>query len=59
MSVRSSFNEFALFIGSLIAGFIIKEDADGSLLHYEQVGYIAIVMSVFAVILARRLKLKA
>ena len=59
MSVRSSANEFALFLGSLIAGSIIKEQEDGSLQHYEYVGYIAIIMSILAILMSRTLKLKA
>lgn len=58
MSVRSSANEFALFLGSLIAGSIIKEQEDGSLLHYEYVGYFTIFMSIVAILLSRTLKLK-
>lgn len=59
MSIRSSFNELALFVGSLIAGMIIDERSDGSLIHYERVGYVAIIMSILAIFLARRLRLKA
>lgn len=59
MSVRASVNEFALFIGSLIAGAIIVTKEDGSLLNYEYVGYVAIIMSILAVIISRQLKLKA
>lgn len=59
MSVRSAVNEFALFLGSLIAGLIIDKNEDGSLLHYEYVGYVAIIMSIMAIIISRQLKLKA
>jgi len=59
MSVRSSVNEFALFLGSLIAGAIIETNEDGSLLHYEYVGYVAIFMSILSIIISRQLKLKA
>ncbi len=56
MSVRQSVNEAALFISSLIAGFIVIENPDGSLGHYEYVGYLAIGMSIIAVLLASRLR---
>jgi len=59
MSVRSAVNEFALFLGSLIAGLIIDTNEDGSLLNYEYVGYVAIIMSIIAIIISRQLKLKA
>lgn len=56
MSIRQSFNEAALALSSFVAGFIIVEDTDGSLLHYDWVGYFAIFMSVVAIFVARRLK---
>ncbi|MCB9048151.1 MAG: MFS transporter [Lewinellaceae bacterium] len=57
MSVRSSVQEMALALSSLVAGLIITENGDGSLGNYQYVGYIAIVMSLVAVALAWRLKL--
>ena len=58
MSFRASANQGALFISSLIAGAIIGINEDESLVNYEIVGYIAIVMSIVAIIMARKLKLK-
>lgn len=58
MSFRASANQGALFISSLIAGAIIGTNEDESLTNYEVVGYIAIVMSIVAIIMARKLKLK-
>jgi predicted MFS family arabinose efflux permease len=58
MSFRASANQGALFISSLIAGAIIGTNEDESLINYEIVGYIAIVMSLVAIIMARKLKLK-
>lgn len=56
MSIRQSFNEAALALSSFVAGLIVVEDSDGSLLNYELVGYFAIFMSVVAVLVASRLK---
>ena len=56
MSVRSSFREAGLFFGSLTAGTIISENADGTLAGFEIVGYFTIGMSIAAVFLARKLK---
>ena len=58
MSFRASANQGALFVSSLIAGAIIGTNEDESLINYEIVGYIAIVMSLVAIIMARKLKLK-
>ncbi len=56
MSVRASFNQMALAIGSFMAGMIVTENPDGSLANYQYVGYIAIVMSILAVVIAWRLR---
>jgi len=56
MSVRSSFREAGLLLGSLAAGELITENADGTLAGFEIVGYFTIGMSVLAVFIARRLK---
>lgn len=58
MSIRSSANELALFLASFVGGMIVEENTDGSLNHYQYVGYIAIIMSIVAIIIAQRLKLK-
>ncbi len=56
MSIRQSVNELALFLSTVIAGFIITEDADGKLEHYELLGYFTIVMSIVAVYAANRIR---
>ena len=56
MSIRGSINQLALGLASLVAGLIVKEQADHSLINYQYVGYFAIVMSIVAIGLARRLK---
>lgn len=56
MSIRQSINELALFLSTVIAGFIITEDADGRLEHYELLGYFTIVMSIVAVYAASRIR---
>lgn len=56
MSVRTSVNNMALGLASTLAGFIVVERPDHSLGNFEWVGYIAIAMSLLAVLLAWRLK---
>jgi predicted MFS family arabinose efflux permease len=56
MSVRTSINQAAMGSASFIAGMIITENGDESLGNYEIVGYIAIVMSLLAILLAWKLK---
>lgn len=59
MSIRSSINEAALALSSILAGFIVGEAADGSLINYAYVGYIAMAMSLLAIVFARRIRMIA
>jgi len=56
MSVRTSINQAAMGAASFLAGMIITENSDESLGNYEIVGYIAIAMSLLAILLAWKLK---
>lgn len=56
MSMRQSVNEMALAGSSFLAGMIIVERPDGSLGNYHYVGYLAILMSMLAMVLAWRLR---
>ncbi len=56
MSVRSSFREAGLLLGTLTAGELITKNPDGTLAGFEIVGYFTIGMSILAVFLARKLK---
>lgn len=56
MSLRSSANELALALSSMIAGAIVIEDkATGMLLNYEWVGYVAVGMTILSVWLGSKL----
>ncbi|MEL6941834.1 MAG: MFS transporter, partial [Bacteroidota bacterium] len=56
MSVRNSINEAALAASSFLAGLIVVENEAGELEYYNYVGYLAIVMSILAILIARRIK---
>lgn len=56
MSVRTSVNNMALGLASAISGFLIIERPDGTLGHFEQAGYVAIFMSLAAIVFAWRLR---
>lgn len=56
MSIRQSINEMALFFSTVVAGFIITEDASGKLDGYQYLGYFTMVMSVLAIAAASRIK---
>ena len=56
MSLRSSANELALALASMIAGAIVIEDeATGMLLHYDRVGYVAIGLTILSIWLGSKL----
>lgn len=52
MSVMSSVQQFSMAAGSFLAGSIVIEGADGRLLNYPIIGYIAMSSSVFALFIA-------
>lgn len=56
MSMRTSVQQLAMGLSSVIAGFIVVEGENGLLINYEIVGYYAIIMSILAVIVGRLLK---
>ncbi len=55
MSIASCVQQLAAAASSYIAGLIIVESADGKLLNYEWVGYIAIAFSFVAIYLSRKI----
>lgn len=54
MSFLNCVQQFTAAIAAAIAGMIV-EDRGGHFVHYEKVGYIAVVFSLVAVVLAQRL----
>lgn len=56
MSIVTAIREFASSLASIISGIIVIEAADGRLVHYDKVGYLAAVCSVLAIIVAWRVK---
>lgn len=64
MSIRSSVQQISSGLAALVAGMVISETPSvvtkgaKALLHYEYVGYIAIVFSIVAIIIARQLRVE-
>jgi predicted MFS family arabinose efflux permease len=56
MSLNSCFQQLFAGLAAMIAGLIVTRGEDGSLLHFERVGYFAIVFSVITMAIARRVK---
>ena len=52
MSLSSAVQQAASGLAALIAGLIISRSADGFVLHYDRVGYLACAASMGAIILA-------
>lgn len=57
LSFNSAVQQLSTGVASLVAGFIIAEDAEGHLLNYNVVGYIAIFFSIICIPLAARIKI--
>jgi MFS transporter, DHA1 family, inner membrane transport protein len=56
MSINSSLQQMASGFASLLAGAIIVKSEAGPLMNYNYVGYIAISISLVALLVARKLK---
>jgi predicted MFS family arabinose efflux permease len=56
MSLRSSANELALALSSIIAGaIVVEEEGTGRLIDYEIVGYVAVIMTILSVWMGSKL----
>lgn len=56
MGGRSAVQMFASSVASLIAGMIIIKKSDGIFENYDYVSYLAIIVSLLAIILVRKFK---
>jgi len=56
LSFNSAVQQLAAGLASFLAGLILAEGINGELLNYDIVGYFAIVLSLFCIPLARRIK---
>lgn len=56
MNLNASGQNLAVGLASLISGQIVKTTANGTLAHYNYVGYFAIAMSCVCILVARQLK---
>jgi len=57
LSFNSAIQQLATGFASLIAGIIIGESANGELINYNVVGYIAILFSLLCIPLAQRIRI--
>lgn len=57
LSIRSTSNQLAMFLSTIIAGAIVVEGPDGLLENYHIVGYLAIFVSFIAILFVNRLKI--
>lgn len=51
MSVSSSLQQLAGGLGSIIAGMIVVQQADGMILHFEDIGYVMTALSLIALVM--------
>lgn len=57
MSIYSSIQHLSNGVGAYIGGRILYRQTDGTLLHFDRVGWIAVVMTLLSLWLAGRLRL--
>ncbi|MCB1173998.1 MAG: MFS transporter [Leptospiraceae bacterium] len=56
MSVNSAIQQFTMGLASFIAGLILQKGADGSLIDFNIVGYLAVASTLLCIFFAWRLK---
>lgn len=56
MSIVNCVQQLAAALSSYIAGLIISKDANGHLINYNYVGYIAVIFTFIAIYLSRRIQ---
>ncbi len=56
LSFNSAVQQLSAGAASFVAGMVLVESAEGSLLHFEKIGYAAIVISLLCIPLIRRIK---
>jgi predicted MFS family arabinose efflux permease len=56
MSINSSVQQLSAGLASFAAGFIVRESASGSLVHFSWVGFVACAITLLAVWVVRHLK---
>jgi len=56
MNINSSMQQFSTGLASIAAGFIIQKKISGELINYNVVGYIGIALTLFCILLARKVK---
>jgi predicted MFS family arabinose efflux permease len=49
MSLNATMQSLAMGLASTLAGYLITQDANGSLVHYERVGYVAVAANFLAI----------
>lgn len=57
MSFRSSVQQIGTALAALISGFLVYENADGTLSGYFTVGIVSVVISAMSLLLARKIKI--
>ncbi len=57
MGVNSSLQQISGGVGSVIAGLIVVQNTDGTLLHFDYVGYLTIIMLCICMYLMYRINL--
>ena len=56
MSIRSAFQQFAGGLAVLLGSWLVTQQKDGSYLHFEYVGYLAIGTSILSYFLLKTIK---
>lgn len=56
MNVNTALQHFSTGVAAFVAGLIITKTADGKLINYNYVGYMAVIANLCCIIIAKKLK---
>ncbi|MFA6238035.1 MAG: MFS transporter [Bacteriovorax sp.] len=57
MGINSSLQQMSMGLASVVAGFVIKYDVSGEILHFNFVGYLSMFMTLVFIYLASKVKI--
>lgn len=57
MSMRSAFLELGTGVAAIICGLVVHQAPDGTVIHFNYVGYISIATGLLALYIASKVKI--
>ena len=56
MSIKAALQQLAVAVAAIVSGLMVKDQLDGTIAHYDHVGYLSVAVCIIAMILLPKLK---